>query len=296
MVEDEEDEEFRYDWMRFAEMGPNSRIVMSSDLGSRDMDRNHDWINDAEQYYSSNDISKARDFVQQASSNGTNDANDNENIDELFDYESLNEKQKKIFNRVESHYKNVLTGIQVEALRIIVMGTAGTGKSYLIKAIRERLHVMAERSKDPVIVNAPTGVAAFNISGATIHSTLSIPIFNKKSYELDGNRLKQLQERLQNVIYIIIDEKSMVGRRMIGIIDIRLRQAFPESKDKPFGGRSIILFGDFGQLPPVLDLPMYANDKSGDEMSNNGIATYKQFREAYKLDVIQRQSGDSEKQ
>jgi hypothetical protein len=41
---------------------------------------------------------------------------------------------------------------------------------------------------------------------------------------------------------------------------------------------------------------MYANDKSGDEMSNNGIATYEQFREAYKLDVIQRQSGDSEEQ
>jgi hypothetical protein len=49
----------------------------------------------------------------------------------------------------------------------------------------------------------------------------------------------------------------MVGCRMLTLIDMRLRQAFSEHSNEPFGGRSIILFGDFGQLPPVFDLPMY---------------------------------------
>jgi hypothetical protein len=62
----------------------------------------------------------------------------------------------------------------------------------------------------PVIVIAPTGVAAFNIHGTMIHSTLSIPI-NSTNLNLDGERLKHLQKRLTGVRYVIIDEKSMVG-------------------------------------------------------------------------------------
>ena len=178
------------------------------------------------------------------------------------------------------------------------MGTAGTGKSYLIRAIRQRLQTMCgEESNPPVIVIAPTGVAAFNINEVTIHFTLSIPICNdKRLVDIDGERLKQLQERMNMVHYIIIDEKSMVGRRMLGLIDTRLRQIFSEKKNEPFGGRSIILFGDFGQLPPVLDVPMYSTNISRDGLSNYRIATYKFFSEVYKLDIIQRQSGDSEVQ
>ncbi len=178
------------------------------------------------------------------------------------------------------------------------MGTAGTGKSYLIRAIRQRLQTMCgEESNPPVIVIAPTGVAAFNINRATIHSTLSIPICNdKRLVDIDGKRLKQLQERMNMVYYIIIDEKSMVGRRMLGLIDTRLRQIFPKKKNEPFSGRSIILFSDFGQLPPVLDVPMYSTNISRDGLSNYGIVTYKFFSEVYKLDIIQRQSGDSEVQ
>ena len=100
---------------------------------------------------------------------------------------------------------------------------------------------------------------------------------------------------MKGVIYIIIDEKSMVGCRMLTLIDARLRQAFPEHRNELFGGRSIIMVGDFGQLPPVLDLPMFA-DITRDPVSNNGHAVYKQFLEAYKLDIIQRQTGDSEEQ
>src|SRR3954452_17752118 len=102
-------------------------------------------------------------------------------------------------------------------------------------------------SKSPVLVLAPTGVVAFNINGTTIHSKLSIPIKNK-DLDLKGERLKQLQNRLEDVQYVIIDEKSMVGRQMLALIYMRLRQAFPNYNNEAFGGRSVIMVEDFGQL------------------------------------------------
>ncbi|GBB92973.1 hypothetical protein RclHR1_20930006 [Rhizophagus clarus] len=83
---------------------------------------------------------------------------------------------------------------------------------------------------------------------------------------------------------------------MLAKINTRLRQGFSENRNIPFGERSIILFSDFGQLPPMLDLLMYTTNISQDELSNNGIVSYKSFSEACKLDVIEKQSRDSEKQ
>ena len=71
---------------------------------------------------------------------------------------------------------------------------------------------MAENGgKSSVLMIALMGVVAFNINSATIHSTLSIPIKKGKDDEMNSIRLKKLQERLQDVLYFIIDEKSMVG-------------------------------------------------------------------------------------
>ena len=125
-------------------------------------------------------------------------------------------------------------------LHMIVTGTAGTGKSYLIHCIRLLL-------TNELSVAAPTGVAAFIIEGSTLHTLLGLPTRGEFK-ELDGNRLHQLQQSLAGVKYIIIDEMSMVGRKMFGQIDRCLRQAFPHYAQQAFGGCSIILFGDFGQL------------------------------------------------
>src|SRR6266540_4900342 len=112
---------------------------------------------------------------------------------------------------MESHYHDILTGRKVDPLRIIVMRIAGTEKIYLIKAIRNQLRKMAGiEYKSPVLMLTLTGIAAYNINGMTIHSILSIPIIIK-NLDINGERLNELQDRLQNVSYIIIDEKSMVG-------------------------------------------------------------------------------------
>src|ERR1043166_3953267 len=119
------------------------------------MDRNYDWINETQKRYSFDDIEKTRDFVNEASNNVTNNLG---NDDDSVNYEDLNEQQKIIFKRIESHYNSILEGNLVEPLRIVIMGTAGTGKSYLIKAIRKRLNTMnTSGSKAPVKVIAPTG-------------------------------------------------------------------------------------------------------------------------------------------
>ena len=144
-----------------------------------------------------------------------------EKDDNTVNIQKLNNKQRTVFNRIETHYNNILVDKWSKALRIIIMGTAETGKSYLIRTIRKKLNTIAEcRQHTPVQVIAFTGVTAFNINRSTIHSMLSVLINNSnKNGELDCNQLKQLQD----VIYLIINEKSIVGCKIIALIDMRLR-------------------------------------------------------------------------
>src|SRR5579859_1094105 len=69
---DDEPEEYRYNWMRLAEMGPNVNIDPSTDLGNRDMDRNHNWIHEGRQRYSNDDLTEASNFISDASSRDQN--------------------------------------------------------------------------------------------------------------------------------------------------------------------------------------------------------------------------------
>ncbi|CAG8576779.1 767_t:CDS:2 [Racocetra persica] len=148
---------------------------------------------------------------------------------------------------------------------------AETDKSYLIKVIRSQLCRIAEIGSElSVLVLAPTGAVAYNINGATIYLTLFIPL------QIGNN----------------IDLK--IRCRMLNLIDIQLQQAFPKHKNEPFGGRSIIMIRDFGQLLLVLDFLIYAANVSRDPLSNSGIISYGQFREHSVAKVFAKHTSNQE--
>ena len=87
----------------------------------------------------------------------------------------------------------------------------------------------------------------------------------------------------------------MVGRKSFGQIDRRLRQAFPHSADKVLGDCSCLLFGDFGQLLPVMDLPLYSSDVRS-ALSDLGRTAYQSFSKAVVLTQVIRQAGQDHEQ
>ena len=198
--------------------------------------------------------------------------------------ENLQGRQHDVYDTVKQHYE----GDDPEPLHIIINGTAGTGKSYLINCLRLVL------LGDSVKVAAPTGVASFIIEGRTLHSLLHLPVRGDFK-EMEGNNLQKMQEELSSTKYLIIDEMSMVGRKVFGMIDRRLRQAFPCKSQTVFGGCSVLLFGDFGQLPPVMDLPLYTTVTRSD-LSDQGYRAYSQFEKAFTLTQVMRQAGQDLKQ
>ena len=135
---------------------------------------------------------------------------------------TTNLKGKQLQVCTIAHHHHSATSAQ--PLRMIVSGTVGTEKSYLIHCLRLLL-------QHQVMVAAPTGVAAFNIDGRTLHSLLSLPTRGEFK-DLEGERLTKLQQAFSQVRYLIIDEMSMVGRKTFGQVDRRLRQAFPHNSQE----------------------------------------------------------------
>ena len=100
---------------------------------------------------------------------------------------NLQGKQLQVYTIVQQHH----SANSSPPLRMIVSGTAGTGKSYLIHCLRLLL-------LHHVVVAAPTGVAAFNIDGHTLHSLLALPIRGEFK-DLEGERLTKLQQAFSEV-------------------------------------------------------------------------------------------------
>ena len=104
-----------------------------------------------------------------------------------------------------------------------------------------------------------------------------------------------MQQQLAGMKYLIIDEMFMVGRKIFGQVDKRLSQVFPHRADQLLGGCFCLLFGDFGQLPPVMDLPLYTR-VSIIHLSDLGSTAYQMFYHAVVLEQVMRQSGQDPNQ
>ena len=186
----------------------------------------------------------------------------------FVDNSTLNVQQKMAYDIIYHHHEQLLAGNNPPPLHMIICGTAGTGKSYLISAISNALGCTC-------VLTGTTGMAAFHICGRTLHSTLQLPVRTSSYKDLQGRSLHKLQLTMKNKFYLIIDEMSMLGQRMMAWVDKRLRQATGQL-DIPFGGVSVILFGDFAQLPPVGDRPLYST-ASTSSLAVHGHTMYRLF-------------------
>jgi ATP-dependent DNA helicase PIF1 len=124
---------------------------------------------------------------------------------------------------------------------VFVTGRAGTGKSTLLQ------HLAWNTSKQ-IAVCAPTGVAALNVEGQTIHSLFRLPIGLIANTQLDQS--DATRKILNAIDTLVIDEISMVNADLMDGIDRSLRQARGR-RSEPFGGVQIVMFGDPYQLAPV---------------------------------------------
>jgi len=135
----------------------------------------------------------------------------------------------------------VFAAIETTRENIFVTGRAGTGKSTLLN------HLSWNTSKQ-VVIAAPTGVAALNVGGQTIHSLFRLPIGVIADQEIEHST--ELRKLLNTIDTLVIDEVSMVNADLLDAIDRSLRQA-RQRKKEAFGGVQIVLFGDPYQLAPV---------------------------------------------
>ena len=133
---------------------------------------------------------------------------------------------------------------------VFLTGKAGTGKTTFLHHIRQT----ADKN---IIVAAPTGVAAINAGGVTLHSLLQLPFEpfipnfeGKKKLDYHFKLRKSKIEMLRELDLLVIDEVSMLRADMLDAIDYLLRRY--RNNQQPFGGVQILFIGDMFQLPPVV--------------------------------------------
>ena len=135
----------------------------------------------------------------------------------------------------------VFAAIETTQEHLFVTGRAGTGKSTLLN------HLSWQTSKQ-VVICAPTGVAALNVGGQTIHSLFRLPIGVIADHEIEQGA--DVRKLLNTMDTLVIDEVSMVNADLLDAVDRSLRMA-RSRRHEPFGGVQVVLFGDPYQLAPV---------------------------------------------
>lgn len=182
----------------------------------------------------------------------------------------LSAEQKRIFHLLNDDLVNAY-----------ITGKAGTGKSVL-------LQYFVENTNKNVAVVAPTGVAALNVGGQTIHSFFKLPpeLQDLEKITVDY----KTKELLRHLDALVIDEVSMVRADLMEAMNLKLQLA--KGNKLPFGGTQVIMFGDLYQLPPVVsdgELHRFFNHNYGGVYFFNA-PIFKEFEyQVFELDQIFRQ-------
>ena len=205
---------------------------------------------------------------------------------------SFNTKQYKFFLYImqqQMHNENSQT-------LVCLHGGAGTGKSYVLKGIYQGLNRLlnqkpGQQTNDlTTLLIAPTGKAAHNIKGHTIHSAFHVPA-NQPLHnytKMTWDNLNTYRSKYLNLKWIICDEISMVSNYMLRFIHLRLQEIM--ANNLPFGGVNIIAVGDLYQLKPVMGQFIFEDYSKNYETLATNLWT--EHFKIYTLTEIMRQKDD----
>lgn len=179
-------------------------------------------------------------------------------------------------------------------MRIFITGGAGVGKSHLVKTITQFANkafnlFVGSPDKLKVLALAPTGVAAINVNGNTIHTGLAINPNDRAATPtcLSDMKRSYLRNLYSEVEVVIIDEISMVSNHVLLNIHLRLCEIFGYNESVLFGNKTIIVVGDLLQLPPVRAAYVFKPIN----MNFNNINLWSHFQMC-ELTEVMRQKGD----
>ncbi|WP_305239621.1 AAA family ATPase, partial [uncultured Muribaculum sp.] len=149
-------------------------------------------------------------------------------------------------------FQNAWKLLQFTHRSVFLTGKAGTGKSTFLK------YICANTRKSHIVL-APTGIAAVNVGGQTLHSFFKLPFKPlvpddpefAKNFKQRMKYGKPLQKLIKKLELIIIDEISMVRADIIDFVD-RILKVYSGNSREPFGGKQLLLVGDIFQLEPVI--------------------------------------------
>lgn len=200
-------------------------------------------------------------------------------------HEELNVRQIDISNiDLSKEQEQMFEKMETSNAHMFITGKAGTGKSVLLSYFKNYSH-------KNIVVCAPTGVAALNIGGQTIHSLFRLPIGFIQNERIKVDAKTALIFKHTDVV--VIDEISMVRADVMDAIDYVLRKA--RNNNLPFGGMQIIMFGDMYQLPPVVEdreLHEYFTANNGGFYFFNAHIWKTTQLEIYELNMIFRQKDE----
>ncbi|XP_078579125.1 uncharacterized protein LOC144863641 isoform X1 [Branchiostoma floridae x Branchiostoma japonicum] len=204
--------------------------------------------------------------------------------------QSLNPMQQRVFYFVRKWCMETAQGKRPDPFHIFVTGGAGTGKSHLIKCIfYEATKLLQQTQENPdnvsVLLTAPTGTAAFNIGGSTVHHAFHLMRVSKTYQPLSESTLNTLRAQYESLKIVIVDEVSMIDKMLMSYIHGRLSQLKQSRSSANFGNVSILAVGDMYQIPPVRGQSLY----KGTDI----IDLWNPIFEVVELEEIMRQKDDA---
>ncbi|CAF1361742.1 unnamed protein product [Adineta ricciae] len=200
---------------------------------------------------------------------------------------TLNKEQKAAFLIITNHLdgdSRCRTGDNNGQLIMCIPGCGGTGKSQLIRALTK--YFLVTKRMQMMRKLAPTGIAAAEIDGMTIHSFLDEQRSSRKPRTIKPGDSK-LENEWRPVEYLLIDEMSMVGLTLLGKLNRIMCSAKHVDPQVPFGGVNVIFFGDYLQYRPVYDSPLHTDFSSSSSKKKQGkIPSEKEIQQRVSRSLI----------